>query len=96
MADALDPQDPAAVVRTQLDRVPVRMRENQLTLSAWRMEISSAKSPGAILLVDLPSGAVYRGEGSCLGWSQEKLAALWQALSAAPSGEPAFELPQLG
>ena len=72
------------------------MRENNLTRSAWRMETSGAQQAGAILLVELPSGPVYRGEGSCLGWPQEKLASLWQALSGDPSGEPPFELPQLG
>jgi hypothetical protein len=92
----VDLQGLTSLVRTQLARVPVRMRESKLTLSAWRMETASGQGDGSIAFVELPSGPTYRGEGTFLGWPQERLAAVWQALSNPPSTEPPFELPQLG
>jgi hypothetical protein len=96
MADPVDLQGLTSLVPTQLARVHVRMRESTLTLSAWRMETASGQGGGAIAFVELPSGPAYRGEGTFLGWPQERLAAVWQALSNPPSTEPPFELPQLG
>jgi hypothetical protein len=96
MADPIELQGLTSVLRTQLARVPVRMRESKITFSGWRMETTSGQGGGAIALVDLPSGPAYRGEGTFLGWPQETLAAVWQALANPPSTEPPFELPQLG
>ncbi len=95
-----EPQDLeglSGVTRLQLSRVPVRMREQSVTLAAWRMETASAQGNGVVVLVELPSGLqAFRGEGTWLGSSQERLAAVWAALSAPPPGEPDFELPRLG
>jgi hypothetical protein len=85
------------LARESLTRAQVRTRENQVTLSAWRLLTTSAQGPGVILLIELgPTKVIYRGDGVHLGWGQERLAAVWQALSAASPAEPPFELPQLG
>ena len=84
-----------AVVRS-LERSAIRMRGSGATQSAWRMEIDSDAGKGAIILIDLPSGeAVYRGDGTFLGWSQQQLAAAYQGLRTEPD-EPQFEVHQLG
>jgi hypothetical protein len=82
--------------RESLARAPVRTRESQVTLAAWRLQTTSAQGPGAIVLLELAPKVTYRGDGVHLGWAQERLAAVWQALSAPPNEEPPFELPQLG
>jgi hypothetical protein len=83
--------------RESLSRGQVRTRESQVTLSAWRLQTTSAQGPGVILLVELaPPEVTYRGEGVYLGWAQERLAAVWRALSAASAPEAPFDLPQLG
>lgn len=83
------------VVRS-LERVPIRMRESGVTHAGWRMEIGSDEGDGAIVLIELTADrSLYRGEGMLLGWSQERLAATYQAVRAEPD-EPPFELNQLG
>jgi hypothetical protein len=49
-----------------------------------------------ITLVEVSSaGALYRGDGVFLGWSQERLEAAYRALSP-EDDEPGFEPSQLG
>jgi len=94
------PEEPAALGLTNarglgLGRVPVRLRELGVTLGAWRLSLDSDEGEGTVTLVERDSGALYRGDGACLGWSQERLAAAYAAL--APRDEAAaLELPQLG
>ncbi len=85
--------DPRSV---SLERAPIRTRESASTLSGWRLAVASREGEGAIFLVDGPGGVpVYRGEGVFLGWTQERLAAAYEALRPRPP-EEGFELPQLG
>lgn len=95
------PEEPPALGLTNarglgLGRVPVRVRELASTLGAWKLSLASEEGEGAVTLVERePGGSLYRGDGVCLGWSQERLAAAYTAL--APRDEdPALELPQLG
>ena len=74
------------------ERIPVRTRESNVTLSAWRVELSVPR--GAIVLVEIAQRTVYRGEGALLGSSQDKLANLWR--DALPPPEPPTDIPQLG
>ena len=72
-----------------LERVPIRARESGVTLSAWRLAVSSDGGDGAITLVEIPGGdPVYRGDGIFLGWSQDRLSAAYQAV--APRDEAAL------
>jgi len=79
-----------------LARVPIRTRSASVTVSAWRLEVTSDQGPGTIVLVEPASGeAHYRGEGIFLGWEQERLAEVYTALRA--RGEEAgLDSPQLG
>ncbi|GAC1535967.1 MAG: hypothetical protein NVS2B9_01520 [Myxococcales bacterium] len=97
-AAPMDLEGLTGVTRKHLGRSAVRLRESKQTLSAWRLETSSAQGDGAIVLIDLlpPSQVSYRGEGVYLGWPQEKLATIWRALSSPPDEGAPFELPQLG
>jgi hypothetical protein len=83
---------------TPPERVPARTREGRITLAAWRMHVSTPGGPGAIMLVETNVGAVFRGEGMFLGWTQENLAAAYQALIPRPTQhEPSMlDGPQLG
>lgn len=73
------------------ERVPIRLRESRSTLSAWRISLEG----GAIVLAEVDAErAFYRGEGSLLGASQEKLAEIWLAHTEPP--EPGGTFPQLG
>ena len=84
------------MVAQPLERVNVRSRASQVTLSAWRLEANSPASSGAIVLLELSAEeSYYRGEGIFLGWSQRRLARAYEAL-APKSQEPDPELPQLG
>ncbi|HJZ85552.1 MAG TPA: hypothetical protein VKN99_10295 [Polyangia bacterium] len=86
------------VVAKPLERVPVRTRDSEATLSGWRLEVTSDQGAGAIVLVELsPQESCYRGEGAFLGWPQARLAEAYQALTK-PAGEsaPDLELLQLG
>ncbi|HXX31473.1 MAG TPA: hypothetical protein VEJ89_12285 [Myxococcaceae bacterium] len=79
------------------ERVPVRTREGRITLSAWRMNVTSPSGPGAIVLVETNVGAVFRGEGLFLGWNQDDLGTAYRALIPKPAAdEPSMDGPQLG
>jgi fluoroacetyl-CoA thioesterase len=91
------PERPVSNPRAvSLARSPVRLREAGTTLGAWKLTLASEEGDGAITLVE-PAGQplLYRGEGICLGWDQERLAAAYTALQPGDD-EPPLELPQLG
>jgi hypothetical protein len=63
------------------ERVPIRTRASSLTRSAWRVEVACDQGTGAIVVVEVsPQESYYRGEGLFLGWPQERLAAVQEAL----------------
>jgi hypothetical protein len=70
------------------------VRSSDRTLSGWRLEVLSDQGAGAIVLVD-SEPRYYRGEQILLGWTQERLASLYEALLPRPDQEP-FETLQLG
>lgn len=74
----------------------MRARERSMTLSAWRLVFAADEGEGTITLVELSRELVlYRGDGVCLGWTQERLAAAYDAL--VPKDQAAApEMPQLG
>ncbi len=76
-------------------RVPVRTRSTRVTQSAWRLPIRCDQGQGAILLVESGAESFRRGEGIFLGWTQEKLASLYDALLPKTSEAPPDPL-QLG
>jgi hypothetical protein len=78
-----------------LERVPVRTRESNVTRSAWRMEVACDAGSGGITQLD---DGIHRGDGFFLGWPQEQLAAVYEALlhDGETSDEPPFETLQLG
>jgi hypothetical protein len=79
-----------------LARVPVRTRSAGVTVSAWRLEVTSDQGPGAIVLAPPSTGeAYYRGDGIFLGWAQERLAEVYAALRARDE-DGGLDLPQLG
>jgi hypothetical protein len=82
---------------TLLERVPVRTREGRVTVAAWRLNVTSPRGEGAIVMVDTNLGAVFRGEGLFFGWEQDKLDAAYRALLPKP-GEHDSPMagPQLG
>ena len=79
-----------------LVRVPIRTRAAEVTVSAWRLELTCNEGTGAIVLAEPSSGeAHYRGEGLLLGWPQERLSDVWAALL--PAGDDdGSDTPQLG
>ena len=79
-----------------LERVPVRARDSQVTVSAWRVLVDSNHGSGTITLVELSTGEMhYRGDGVFLGWTQEQLASTYRALLPEQS-EPETAFLQLG
>jgi hypothetical protein len=79
-----------------LARVPIRTRSASVTVSAWRLEVTSDQGPGTIVLVEPASGeSHYRGDGIFLGWGQERLAEVYAALRARDE-EGGLDTPQLG
>ena len=79
-----------------LDRIAIRTRETQVTRSAWKLAVLGSKGPGAILRVESGGAdAIFRGEGSFLGWSQERLAAEYQRLLP-KGGDPEPDPGQFG
>ena len=84
------------LTKRELARVPIRLRENDVTRSAWRMEIDSDDGPGIITRIEHDGSILWRGDGIFLGAPQEQLAATYNALNAPPDDEPTFELQQLG
>jgi hypothetical protein len=83
------------MMKRDLSRVPIRLRDSEVTRSAWRMEIDSDDGPGTITLIEHDGTLIWRGEGIFLGAPQEQLAAVYNELNTPPD-EPAFELQQLG
>ena len=78
------------------ERVPVRTRKNATTRAAWRLEVAWDAGRGSIVVAEAGAGEVHhRGEGACLGWSQERLDALYRELTV-QGGETELTLPQLG
>ena len=79
-----------------LRRVPVRARGLAVTRSAWSLTVAADEGEGVIVLVELPEGSfVFRGDGLCLGWAQDRLAAAYAFLSPQQEAE-ILDLPQLG
>jgi hypothetical protein len=67
------------------ERRLIRSRESQVTLSAWRVElVLPGGARGAITHVE----PWYRGEGTLLGSSQERLASLWRSTLPETTEEP--------
>ena len=84
------------MIKRELARIPIRLRESDVTRSAWRMEIDSDDGPGTITRIEHDGSLLWRGEGAFLGATQEQLAATYNELNAPPDDEPTFELQQLG
>jgi hypothetical protein len=79
-----------------LERVAIRTRESGLTLSAWRLAISTAQGEGAVFLVEIfGGGTLFRGDGICLGWPQQRLEAVYRRLLP-DGGGPEPDVGQLG
>ncbi len=79
-----------------LVRVALITREMPLTLSGWRLSIAADEGEGGITRVDAVEGPpIHRGDGVCLGWTDERLAAAYSAL-APHDDEPPPEFMQLG
>ena len=79
-----------------LVRAPIRLREAGSTLGAWKLTLAADEGEGAITLVEYSGQpSFYRGEGVCLGWSQQRLEAAYAALRPGDE-EPPLELLQLG
>jgi hypothetical protein len=85
------PDFPQVEVRSR-ERVSIRTREGGVTLAAWRVEMSVPR--GSIVLVEVGGRSIYRGEGTLLGASQERLSELWRA--SLPADEVPADNPQLG
>lgn len=79
-----------------LERFPVRTREGSTTRSAWRLSVSSDQGEGTIVFVEAsPAETFYRGDGMFLGWTQERMAAAYQALLPKPADD-GFATQQMG
>jgi len=70
-----------------LARVALLTRELAATMSGWRLSIVADEGEGGITRVDTEEGAtIHRGDGICLGWTEERLASAYAALL--PRDEP--------
>ena len=78
-APALPPPLPGAT-RRSLVRIAIRVRGSSVTTAGWRLELDAPPGPGAIVLAEGGAASWFRGEGSCLGLAQERLAAVWAQL----------------
>ncbi len=79
-----------------LERFLIRLREGATTQSAWRLSVTCDEGQGAIIAVEIPPEVVfYRGDGIFLGWTQDRMAAAYQALLPKPEAD-GFEMHQLG
>jgi hypothetical protein len=68
-----------------------------VTLSAWRLFLLADEGEG--MITRLESGDApphYRGDGVCLGWTQELLARAYELLRPREDAALSEELPQLG
>jgi hypothetical protein len=90
MEPRIPPEAPIEV--RSRERIAIRIREGNVTLSAWRTELAGSR--GAMVVVEIGGRSIYRGEGALLGSSQEKLAELWRA--SLPPSEPEADNPPLG
>jgi hypothetical protein len=84
-----------AVTATAPSRVPVRVRALSVTLSAWRLDATSPRGAGTLVLADHGGASWYRGDGVFLGWPQDRLGAAWRALLP-PAERTDLDIPQLG
>jgi hypothetical protein len=83
--------------RLGLVRVPIRSREIAVTLSAWRLFLLADEGEGMITrLESREASPLYRGDGVCLGWTQERLARAYELLRPREDAALSEELPQLG
>jgi len=80
---------------TPLERVAIRLRESSVTLAAWRMAVSAPEGAGTLVRVETPGGALFRGEGCFLGWTQDAMSGAWSELLPAPPSD-GIDLAQLG
>ena len=77
-------------------RVPIRNREVAVILSAWRLFLLADEGEGMITRMDSADAPpLYRGDGVCLGWPQERLATAYAALLPGDDAPPS-EFMQLG
>jgi hypothetical protein len=67
-----------------MDRVPVRSADSFVTLSGWRMDISSDRGAGAITSFERPQGTCYVGDGVLAAWPAEDLARAYTQLTPDP------------
>jgi hypothetical protein len=73
-------------------RVPLRARESQSTLAAWRVELTLPEGAAAVVHADVGGGrSWYRGEGALLGATQERLAALWTECLPVTDADQSFQ-----
>ena len=84
----------ASVDPSAPSRVHIRVREATVTLSAWRIDVSSPHGRGWIVLAE-HNASWYRGGGVFLGWPQQRLEAAWRALLPPPE-KTDLDIPQLG
>jgi hypothetical protein len=84
---------PGAIFRS-LARATLRIRGSTVTTGGWRLELDSPQGEGTIVLAESGTSRWHRGDGVCLGLTQEKMTALWTALQPESPREP--DLPQLG
>lgn len=63
----------------------------------WRLRLNSEEGEGSITRVEIAAGGeLYRGDGVCLGWTQERLAQAYELLRPREEAALPDELPQLG
>lgn len=101
--EAAPPADPmkerfglTGIAAAPPQRVPIRTRSTNVTQAGWRMELRCDQGRGAVVLAETSPGETYhRGEGLFLGWPQDSLAALYEALRPRADDAP-LDTPQLG
>ena len=79
-----------------LSRVALLTRELAATLSGWRLSFAADEGEGGITRIETAEGETFhRGDGVCMGWTEERLAAAYAALLPRDDAPPP-ELMQLG
>ena len=79
-----------------LVRFPIRTRASAWTQSGWRLLVASEQGEGAIVFIEVTlDETLYRGDGIFLGWTQERLAAVYKTLLPKPEAD-GFEMQQMG
>lgn len=84
------------MIKRELARIPIRLRDSDVTSSAWQMTIDTDDGAGTITRIEHDGSILWRGDGAFLGATQEQLATTYDELNAPPDDEPPFELQQLG